>query len=149
MGPKRPTPILRDAQALTARGIDALERERIEEAVGLLRQSVELEPRAFHAQLALGIALTKALKIPQAQRALEAALELEPANFYAHLRLAELYLRVGVPLRAREELQRAMDLSQTAEQRKIVRDLMAAETRREARRAYRPDFHRLSRRGKS
>ena len=37
----KPTPIVRDADALLRRGIEALERERHEEAVVLLRQAVE------------------------------------------------------------------------------------------------------------
>ena len=57
MDSKRPTPIVRDAHALLVRGIDARERSHIEEAVGLLRQCVQLDPRSFHGQLALGIAL--------------------------------------------------------------------------------------------
>ena len=44
---KRPTPIVRDAQRLLVRGIDALERNHIDEAVGLLRQTVELECPVF------------------------------------------------------------------------------------------------------
>src|SRR6266852_8117123 len=91
MDGKRPTPIVRDAHALLVRGIDALERNHIDEAVGLLRQSVQLDANSFYGQLALGIALTKALQIPAAEQALETAIRLEPKNFYAHLRMAELF----------------------------------------------------------
>src|SRR5260370_29242436 len=87
MSDKRPTPFVGDAHALLTRGIDALERNHIDEAVNLLRQMVQLEPRSFFGQLALGIALTKALEIPAAEQALETAIELEPRNFYAHFRL--------------------------------------------------------------
>jgi Tfp pilus assembly protein PilF len=146
MDHKRPTPIVRDAQVLLARGIDALERGHLEEAAGLLRQTVELDPQSFHGFLGLGIALTRLYEIPQAQKALETALALEPNNFYAHLRMAELHLRVGVPTRAREELQQAMDLSDTPEQRKIVRELQAIDAKRATRRAWRPDFSFLRKR---
>jgi Tfp pilus assembly protein PilF len=104
MGGKRPTPIVRDAQTLLVRGIDALERNHIDEAVGLLRQTVQLDAQSFYGHLALGIALTKVLEIPAAERALETAITLEPRNFYAHLRMAELFHRVGVPTRMKEEL---------------------------------------------
>ena len=90
MDGKRPTPIVRDAHALLVRGIDALERNHIDEAVGLLRQTVELDAESFHGHLALGIALTKALEIPAAEQALETAIGLEPKNFYAHLRMARV-----------------------------------------------------------
>jgi Tfp pilus assembly protein PilF len=143
MAGKRPIPIVRDAQSLLLRGIDALERNHIEEAVALLRQTVQLDENSFHGQLALGIALTKALEIPEAERALETAIQLEPRNFYAHLRMAELFHRVGVPTRMKEELQIALDLAETAEQKKIARDLLSSEERRDPRRAWRPDFSKL------
>jgi tetratricopeptide (TPR) repeat protein len=143
MDEKRPTPIIRDAHALLVRGIDALERDRIDEAVGLLRQSVELDAGSFYGHLALGIALTKALQIPAAEQALETAIRLEPNNFYGHLRMAELFQRVGVPTRAREELRIALDLAKTADQKKIARDLLEGEKRRDPRRAWRPDFTKL------
>ena len=145
MDGKRPTPIVRDAQTLLARGIDALERNHVAEAVGLLRQTVQLDAQSFYGHLALGIALTKALEIPDAERALETAIHLEPRNFYAHLRMAELFHRVGVPTRMKEELQIALDLADTAEQKKIARDLLSNEERRNPRRAWRPDFSKLLR----
>jgi predicted Zn-dependent protease len=111
--------------------------------VGLLRQSVTLDGTSFHAQLALGIALTKALEIPEAEQALRAAIDLEPANFWGHVRMAEMYQRVGVPTRATEELQLALDLAPTSAERKIVRDLLEVEQRRNVGRAWRPDFLRL------
>lgn len=145
MDTKRPTPIVRDAHALLVRGIDALERNRFDEAVGLLRQSVQLDAKSFYGYLALGIALTKALQIPAAEEALETAIQLEPRNFYAHLRMAELFQRVGVPTRTKEELRIALDLAQTPEQKKIARDLLTGEERRDPRRAWRPDFGNLLR----
>src|ERR1700758_2586925 len=145
MGAKRPTPIVRDAQVLLVRGIDALERNHIDEAVGLLRQTVQLDGQSFYGHLALGIALTKVLEIPAAERALETAITLEPRNFYAHLRMAELFHRVGVPTRMKEELQIALDLAETATQKKIARDLLSSEEQRNPRRAWRPDFTKLLR----
>jgi tetratricopeptide (TPR) repeat protein len=140
MADTKPTPIIRDAGALLVRGIDALERNHLDEAIALLRQAVGLEPALFHGHLALGIALTKALKIPQAQRALETAIELEPKNFYAHLRLAQMYQRVGVVKEAKQECRVALDLAHTAEEKKIARDMLEAGERRDAHRAWRPDF---------
>ncbi len=148
MDGKRPTPIVRDAHALLVRGIDALERNHIDEAVGLLSQTVQLDAQSFYGHLALGIALTRALQIPAAEQALETAIRLEPKNFYAHLRMAELFQRVGVPTRVKEELQVALDLTQTAEEKKIARDLLASEEQRNPRRAWRPDFSQLLRRPK-
>ncbi len=60
--------------------------------------------------------------------------------------MAELFQRVGVPTRAKEELQIALDLAETAEQKKTARDLLTSEERRDARRAWRPDFSKILRR---
>lgn len=143
MDAKRPTPIVRDAHALLVRGIEELERNHVEEAVGLLRQSAELQPDSFYAHLALGVALTRALRISEAEQALETAIRLEPASFWAHLRMAQLYQRIGVITRAEQELQIALDVAESSEERKIARDLLDAERRRDARRVWRPDFARL------
>ena len=148
MDRKPATPIIRDAHSLLSRGIEALERERIDEAVGLLRQAVGLDARSFLGQLALGIAFTKALDIPAAQEALEIAVSLEPENFYVHLRTAELYHRIGVPGRVKEELRAALDFARTPEEKKMVRTLLALDQAREPRRAWRPDFRSLLRKGR-
>ncbi len=143
MAGKRPTPIVRDAHSLLLRGIDALERNHIDEAIGLLRQTVELDPRSFYGHLAIGIALTRALRISEAEHSLETAIELEPKNFYAHLRMAELYRRVGVPVKAKDELQLALDCAKTGDEKRIARDLLSLEVRKDATRAWRPDFTKL------
>jgi tetratricopeptide (TPR) repeat protein len=137
---RRPTPIVRDAELLFRRGVDALERNRFDEAAGLLRQAVELAPESPAIHLALGIAATRLLDVPTALGALEKAIELEPHGLYAHFRLAELYMRIGVPTKAREGLQRAMDLSTDTDQRKMVRELLAADDKRASKRIWRPNF---------
>jgi tetratricopeptide (TPR) repeat protein len=143
---KRPTPIIRDVDALLRNGLDLIERNRFEQAASLLRQAAGLQPDTAMVQLALGIALGRLLRIPEATAALERAAELDPTGFYPRFRLGELYLRIGLPTRAQEELQRAMDLSTDTEQRQMVRNLLAADARRDAKRAWRPNF--LRRRGK-
>ncbi len=143
MSSKRPIPIVRDADAALSRGIEALERERIEEAIGLLRQAADLAPGSARAWLALGIAATRALEIGEATTALKNAIELEPRNFYAHFRMAQLYMRVGVPTLARTELDIAMDLSEDEGQRALARQLLAIDKQRETKRIWRPDFTKL------
>ncbi len=142
---KPPTPIVRDAESLLRRGIEALERERHEDAVVLLRQAVGLDEQSADGFLALGIAMMRTMRMHEAMAALERAIELAPQAFYPRLRMAELYMRVGVPTRAKEEMDRAMDLSQTPEQRQMVRALMAVEAQRAPKRIWRPDFNKLIR----
>jgi hypothetical protein len=48
---RKPTPIIRDAEQLLRRGIDALERDHFEDAAGLLRQAVDLAPESAMASL--------------------------------------------------------------------------------------------------
>ena len=144
----KPTPIVRDADALLRRGIEALERERHEEAVVLLRQAVSLAEQSADGFLALGIALMRTMRMHEAMAALERAIALAPEAFYPRLRMAELYMRVGVPTRAKEEMVRAMDLSQSPEQRQMVRTLMAVDAERAPKRAWRPDFSKLMKRRK-
>jgi tetratricopeptide (TPR) repeat protein len=138
-----PTPIVRDPDALLRRGIEALERERHEEAVVLLRQAVGVDGQSADGFLALGIALMRTQRMQEAMAALERAIELAPQAFFPRLRMAELYMRVGVPTRAKEELDRAMELSQSPEQRQMVRTLMSVEAQRAPKRIWRPDFTRL------
>jgi tetratricopeptide (TPR) repeat protein len=140
MAGKHATPIVRHFPILLARGIDAIERNHIHEAVGLLRQAVQVDSESFYGNLALGIALTKALQIPAAEAALEKAVSIEPGNFWAHLRMAQLHLRVGVPKLARQSLETALNVATTAGEKKIARDLLDAEARREPKRTRRLDF---------
>lgn len=136
----KPTPIISDVDALFRRGVEALEYERFEEAAALLKQAVNLAPDWPEAFLGLGIARTRLLQIPEAIEALETAIRLAPRSFYPHFRLAQLYLRVGVPTKARQEIDRAMEVSENSEQRRLARELRAIDTRQGAKRIWRPDF---------
>jgi len=137
---RKPTPIIRDADQLLRRGIDALEHDRFEEAAGLLRQAVDLAPESPMASLALGIALVRLLRVPEATAVLENAIALDPEAFYPHFRMAELCMRVGLVAQAEEELTRAMDLSTCDYERRLVRELRAIDRKRAPRRIWRPDF---------
>jgi tetratricopeptide (TPR) repeat protein len=149
MADKKPTPIIRDAEQLLRRGIEQLEREHFDEAVGLLRQTIDLAPDSSLAALALGIALGRLLRIPEAVEALENAIALDPQGFYPHFRMAELHMRVGLVAQADEELTRAMDLSTSDSERRMVRELRALDRKRAPRRIWRPDFSRLLRKGRT
>jgi tetratricopeptide (TPR) repeat protein len=136
----KPTPIISDVDALFRRGVEALEYERFEEAAALLKQAVNLAPDWPEAFLGLGIARTRLLQIPEAIEALETAIRLAPLNFYPHFRLAQLYLRVGVPTKAKQEIDRALEVSENSEQRRLARELRAIDARQGAKRIWRPDF---------
>jgi tetratricopeptide (TPR) repeat protein len=146
MADRRPTPIIRNAEELLRRGIEALERDRFEEAAGLLRQAADMAQESPLSWLALGVALTRLLRVPEATAALEKAIALDPKGFYPHFRMAELYMRIGLVAQADEELTLAMDLSTSEFERRLVRELRAVDRKRAPRRIWRPDFVRLLKR---
>jgi Tfp pilus assembly protein PilF len=148
MASKRPTPIVRDADTLLRRGMEALEFNRNEEAVGVMRQAAELAPDSHDVQLVLGLALMRSMELQEAIAAFEAAIAIDPQSFFAHFRIAEAYMRVGVPTRAKEYLDTAMQVSVTPEQRQMVRQLLSLEAKRAPTRVWRPDFSRLLKRNK-
>src|ERR1700675_3700543 len=84
MATKRPTPIVRDADALLRRGIEAVEFNRIEEPVAVLRQAAERAPDSHDVELVFGIALMRAIEMQGAIAAFEAAIALNPNSFFAH-----------------------------------------------------------------
>jgi len=145
MADRKPTPIIRDVEQLLRRGIEAIERDRFEEAAGLLGQAVDQAPESPMAWLALGVALVRLLRVPEAAAALEKAIALDPQGFYPHFRMAEMYMRVGLVAQAEEELTLAMDLSTSDGERRMVRELRAVDRKRAPRRIWRPDFARLLR----
>jgi tetratricopeptide (TPR) repeat protein len=127
---RKPAPIIRDADQLFRRGIDALEHDRFEDAAGLLQQAADLAPDSPMISLALGITFGRLLRIPEATAALENAIALDPKAFYPHFRMAELHMRVGLVAQAEEELTRAMDLSTSDYERRLVRELRALDRKR-------------------
>jgi tetratricopeptide (TPR) repeat protein len=143
MADRKPTPIIRDAEQLLRRGIEALERDRFAEAAGLLQQAADIAPEWPLSWLALGVTLVRLLRVPEATAALEKAIALDPQGFYPHFRMAELYMRIGLVAQAEEELTLAMDLSTGDHERRMVRELRAVDRKRAPRRIWRPDFSRL------
>jgi tetratricopeptide (TPR) repeat protein len=132
---KRIIPIFRDADTLFQKGVHALNCGRYREAASLLQQATDLAAPSAEISLGLGIALMRLLKVAEAEAALEQAVTLDPNGFFPHFRLGELYLRIGVNTRAREELSRAMDLSTSVEQSEMVVRLLQIETQRSHRRS--------------
>ncbi|MGH7948826.1 MAG: tetratricopeptide repeat protein [Candidatus Binataceae bacterium] len=129
--------------SIMSRAVDALERARYDEAASLFQHAAQLEPESALAWLGVGVSCTRILRTDEAEDALQRAAQLAPDDFFARFRLGELYLRIGLAAQAREALERAMDLSRDSEQRRMVRELLAVDDRRAARRVWRPDFAKL------
>ena len=140
---KKPTPIIRDAEHLLRRGIEALNMIASRKPPACCDRQRTRRRNPLMASLALGIALGRLFRIPEATAALENAIALDPEAFYPHFRMAELCLRVGLVAQADEELTRAMDLSTNDFERRLVRELRAIDRKRAPQRVWRPDFTRL------
>jgi curved DNA-binding protein CbpA len=90
-------------------GLNALKRNRPDEAVRFLAEAAMLSPRearyrAHYGQALSGQANTRRI----AETELQAAISLEPGNASYRLMLAELYKRLGLQKRAEGELARAL-----------------------------------------
>jgi curved DNA-binding protein CbpA len=90
-------------------GMDALERNQIDEAVRLLAEAASLEPREARYRANYAQAL---IHRPNSRRIaeteLQAAVALEPNNSSFRVMLAELYQRIGLRRRAEGEAARAL-----------------------------------------
>ncbi len=62
--------------------------------------------------------------------------------------MAQLYQRVGVPTKAKDELRSALDFAQTTEEKKIARDLLRQRSGAIFGAPCRPDFAALLRRAR-
>jgi predicted Zn-dependent protease len=122
-----------------------LERARRALEVGEAAEAVALlEPWAAspEALTLLGIAYTRTYRIDRALDVLVRAVEEAPEAFAPRATLGELYLRLGVVGRGREELTRSLRSAKTPAERERVGRLLADDRIRGRNRMDRPAFHR-------
>ena len=97
------------AEVSFQKGMDALARNQIDQAVQLLAEAANLEPREARYRAHYGRALMNQPNRRRiAESELQAAVALEPANPTYRVMLAELYQRVGLRRRAEGEAARAL-----------------------------------------
>jgi curved DNA-binding protein CbpA len=90
-------------------GLDALKRNRPDEAVRFLAEAAMLSPREARYRAHYGHALIRQSNTRRiAETELQAALALEPENASYRVMLAELYKQLGLQRRAEGELERAL-----------------------------------------
>ncbi len=90
-------------------GLDALKRNRHDEAVRFLAEAAMLAPREARYRAHYGHALIRRSNTRRiAETELQAALALEPENTTYRVMLAELYKQLGLHRRAEGELERAL-----------------------------------------
>lgn len=85
--------------------------EHLEEALGMIRKAVRLEPSSGQIVDSLGWAYYRLGRIDEAVRYLERAVELEPGDAILNDHLGDAYWRVGRTLEARFQWTRAIGLA--------------------------------------
>lgn len=127
-GPERSQPSgAAEAETLNQRGIEAYERERFDEAIGLFRRAVALTPdnATFHCNLA--VALWEKGLDEEAFAEYQQTLALDPANARALVEMGSLYAQQERYEEARDSWEHAIrvapDSSEAAEARQNLESL--------------------------
>ena len=108
-GTKPPAPDAIRAENSFQNGLDALKRNRPDEAIRFLAEAAMLAPREARYRAHYGHALIRQSNTRRiAETELQAALSLEPENTSYRVMLAELYKQLGLQRRAEGELERAL-----------------------------------------
>ena len=110
-GGRDTAPVLESSRAESSfqRGLEAIQRNRHDEAIPLLAEAAMLSPREARYRAHYGYALIKQSKTRRiAESELQAAVSLDPDNTSYRVMLAELYKEVGLRRRAEGELERAL-----------------------------------------
>ena len=99
------------AAASFQRGLDALQSNRLDEAIRFLAEAAMLSPRSARYRAHYGQALIRQSNTRRiAETELQAAIALEPENASYRVMLAELYRQLGLQKRAEGELERALSV---------------------------------------
>jgi tetratricopeptide (TPR) repeat protein len=99
-----------DAELLHKEGVAAVKQGRLDEAVGLFRQALEVRPDFVAAHHNLAVAFAKNKRFAQAVESFQRALRLSPGSVDAHGNLGLAYLEHGEPEQAVAHLSRAVEL---------------------------------------
>src|SRR6266542_4411092 len=99
-----------DAELLHSEGVEAVKQGRLDEAIGLFRQALEVRPDFVAAHHNLGVACARKKLFPQAVESFQRALRLSPGSADAHGNLGLAYLEYGEPEQAAVHLGRAVEL---------------------------------------
>lgn len=107
--PSAPTPDAIRAETSFQNGLDALKRNRHDEAIRFLSEAAMLAPREARYRAHYGHALIRQSNTRRmAETELKTALSLDPENSSYRVMLAELYKQLGLQRRAEGELERAL-----------------------------------------
>jgi tetratricopeptide (TPR) repeat protein len=120
-------------QALLAEGLKQFAESYDEEAIRLLRQSIDLQPDLVEAYEALGVILSRHERYPEAIAMMEQVLALQPEHVLAHTNLSVFYMKLGDKDKAEDEKAKATlaAFSQRAKASGLVFDIEAERRKKE------------------
>ena len=84
-----------DARALYKQGFNHFAQDELEEAIGLYRQAIALEPTVAIAWNGLSIALAQRGDLTEAVEAAHKLIELEPDDALSHTNLSRILMQQG------------------------------------------------------
>jgi Flp pilus assembly protein TadD len=105
------------AHAIYKRGFDHFANDRVDEAIALYREAIELDPELAIAWNGLSLAFRQKGDLDAAVEAGRRLIELEPDDPLSHTNLSILYMRQGLIPEAEEEKAIAMQLQMRAQRR--------------------------------
>jgi Flp pilus assembly protein TadD len=103
------------AQALAYLGDIAMKTNHPEDAVSLLRKSIQLKSDIRLANIDLGVLLAEQKQYPDAVATLQHAVALAPAEPDAHYRLARVYQEMGKTTESKAEFAKVRELREKAD----------------------------------
>lgn len=106
-------------QYFNIRGLVAMARRNLQEAVEMFSTAVEINPKSIYVQNNLGLALIRRGDFFLARNHLEQAVALEPSMPYVYNNLGISYENLGLLEKAKESYQRALELDPDYENAKL------------------------------
>jgi tetratricopeptide (TPR) repeat protein len=132
-----------EARAYRGRGEAYFKLKKWKLAIADFEQARQLDCQEPNSWMGLAMSLVMDNKIYEAIDVYEALLVAQPRFILAHIQLALLYYRLGVIGKGHRQLDLAMDLGPTPQERKRIEDLKKEELILDKKRYYRPDFQAL------
>jgi Flp pilus assembly protein TadD len=131
-----------ETTAAFSQGLERISQGDASGAAACFEQIVEMNPEYADAHVGLGIAYAIRGRVYPALDHLQEATHLEPDNFFAHFKLGQLYFKLQVSQKGYEEMRKALDCATSAEERKLVGQLIHQDKQHEKKRLNRPTWNR-------
>lgn len=129
--------------ALQGRGFARLQLKEWSSAQADFKAAKDLNPDDAEHWIGWGMSLALSNQIYPAIDAFEALLARQPRYVRGHVQLGLLYFKIGVIAKGREQLQKALTLRPTLDERRVIESTLSEQDKLDRRRYYRPDFEAL------